>query len=94
MLATCAVTLGLFLLRPSAALRLPTSPRRWSTSLSVVSETGAAASAASFVQDELRPYAMKLHTRDQAPREGTMPAQKPFTKWEVTLSQYAQVSAR
>jgi heme oxygenase len=42
----------------------------------------------SFVQDELRPYAMKLHTRDQSPREGQQPAQKPFTEWEVGLGDY------
>ena len=29
----------------------------------------------SFIQDELRPYAMKLHTRDQAPKEGQQKAQ-------------------
>lgn len=29
----------------------------------------------SFIQDELRPYAMKLHTRDQAPKEGQQPSQ-------------------
>ena len=78
------------LLLPAGALRLAPGPSRWASALSVVSETDAA-STASFVQDELRPYAMRLHSRDQAPREGTMPAQKPFTKWEVSLPQYAQV---
>ena len=42
----------------------------------------------SFVQDELRPYAMKLHTRDQAPKEGQQPANKPFTQWEVDRASY------
>ena len=42
----------------------------------------------SFVQDELRPYAMKLHTRDQSPKEGQQPAQKPFTEWQVGLGDY------
>lgn len=42
----------------------------------------------SFVQDELRPYAMKLHTRDQAPKEGQQPAQQPFTQWEVDRAGY------
>lgn len=42
----------------------------------------------SFVQDELRTYAMKLHTRDQAPREGQQKAEVPFTKWEVSRSDY------
>jgi heme oxygenase len=43
---------------------------------------------ASFVQDELRPFAMKLHTKDQAPKEGQQRAQVPFTKWEATRSDY------
>jgi len=42
----------------------------------------------SFVQDELRAYAMKLHTRDQAPREGQQKAEVPFTKWEVKRDDY------
>lgn len=43
----------------------------------------------SFVQDELRPYAMKLHTRDQA-KQGQQPAQVPFTKWDTDRAQYVQ----
>lgn len=42
----------------------------------------------SFVNDELRPYAMKLHTKDQAPREGQQPAQTPFAKWEIGRQDY------
>lgn len=45
---------------------------------------------ASFVQDELRTYAMKLHTRDQAPREGQQPAQVPVSAWEPQRSHYTQ----
>ena len=44
----------------------------------------------SFVQDELRPVAMKLHTRDQAPREGQQEAQTPFTSWEPSRQDYTQ----
>lgn len=48
----------------------------------------------SFIQDELRPYAMKLHTRDQAPKEGQKPASPtPFTKWEVQRKDYLQFLA-
>jgi heme oxygenase (biliverdin-producing, ferredoxin) len=43
----------------------------------------------SFVQDELKPYAMKLHTRDQA-KDGQQKAQTPFTKWEPTRANYLQ----
>lgn len=43
----------------------------------------------SFVQDEMKPYAMKLHTRDQA-RDGEQPAQKPFTAWEPSRQDYFQ----
>eukprot|EP01038_Epipyxis_sp_PR26KG_P004306 gene4306-6102_t len=44
----------------------------------------------SFVQDDMRPYAMKLHTRDQAPKEGQKPAQKPFTQWIPSRLNYLQ----
>ncbi|RYG65570.1 biliverdin-producing heme oxygenase [archaeon] len=43
----------------------------------------------SFVQDEMKPYSMKLHTRDQA-REGEQPAQTPFTVWEPSRQDYFQ----
>ena len=42
----------------------------------------------SFVQDDMRAYAMKLHTRDQAPREGQQPAEKPFTAWQPGRVEY------
>jgi hypothetical protein len=45
----------------------------------------------SFVQDDLRAYAMKLHTRDQAPKEGKQPAEKPFTTWVMRRIHYVQV---
>ena len=44
----------------------------------------------SFVQDDMRKVAMKLHTRDQAPKEGQQEAQTPFTRWEPTSSDYMQ----
>jgi hypothetical protein len=44
----------------------------------------------SFVRDELRPYAMKLHTKDQAPREGQQKAQTPFTQWQPSRMNYLQ----
>lgn len=42
----------------------------------------------SFVNDDLRTYAMKLHTRDQAPKEGKMKAQTPFTQWQPSRLDY------
>jgi len=44
----------------------------------------------SFVQDDMRAYAMKLHTKDQAPREGQQPAEKPFTAWQPGRTHYMQ----
>jgi heme oxygenase (biliverdin-producing, ferredoxin) len=44
----------------------------------------------SFVNDELRSYAMKLHTRDQAPKEGQQKAETPFTQWQPQRSDYLQ----
>jgi heme oxygenase len=42
----------------------------------------------SFVQDDLRPYAMKLHTKDQAPKEGKEAAKVPFTQWNYGRADY------
>lgn len=40
---------------------------------------------------DLRPgAAMKLHTRDQAPKEGQQPAEKPVAKWEPGRAEYLQ----
>merc|ERR1719253_680541 len=44
----------------------------------------------SFVQYEMRSAAMKLHTRDQAPKEGQQPAEKPVSKWEPGREEYLQ----
>jgi hypothetical protein len=44
----------------------------------------------SFVRDDLRTYAMKLHTRDQSPKEGQQKAETPFTKWEPVRLNYLQ----
>ena len=56
-----------------------------STETSITSEKKA---PYSFVQDDLRAYAMKLHTRDQSPREGQQPAQTPITQWEPSRGNY------
>jgi hypothetical protein len=44
----------------------------------------------SFVQNEMRGAAMKLHTRDQAPLEGKEQITTPYTRWEPTRQDYAQ----
>ena len=44
----------------------------------------------SFVQTEMRNAAMALHTRDQAPREGKQPAQRPVQAWQPGRSDYLQ----
>jgi len=44
----------------------------------------------SFVQTEMRSAAMKLHTRDQSPKEGQQPAEKPVAKWEPGRAEYLQ----
>ena len=41
-----------------------------------------------FINGEMRPYAMKLHTREQAPREGQAspkPESKPMAAWRYIL---------
>lgn len=84
--------LGL-LLSPSLALLPRRAVRRQALARAVASENKVSAPADkpySFVQDDLRAYAMKLHTRDQAPKEGQQKAEKPFTQWQVQLSQYVQ----
>eukprot|EP00465_Bigelowiella_longifila_P010662 CAMPEP_0185274036 /NCGR_PEP_ID=MMETSP1359-20130426/50921_1 /TAXON_ID=552665 /ORGANISM="Bigelowiella longifila, Strain CCMP242" /LENGTH=269 /DNA_ID=CAMNT_0027866863 /DNA_START=1 /DNA_END=810 /DNA_ORIENTATION=- len=39
----------------------------------------------SFVQNDMRKAAMKLHTRDQA-KEGEQKTQKPISQWEMSMS--------
>jgi heme oxygenase len=51
---------------------------------------GAGAVPRSFVGTEMRAAAMKLHTRDQAPREGQQPAQTPVSAWEPGKLDYLQ----
>lgn len=58
------------------------------SSLDASTETVNTAETKSFVRDELRPYAMNLHTRDQAPKEGKQEAKTPFTQWQVARSDY------
>ena len=53
-------------------------------------EEGTSSKKYSFVNEDLRTYAMKFHTKDQAPREGQMKAETPFTKWEPTRLNYVQ----
>jgi len=48
------------------------------------------AEANSFVQTEMRGAAMALHTRDQAPKEGKQPAQKPVSSWQPGRAEYLQ----
>lgn len=42
----------------------------------------------SFVSGPLRDAAMALHTRDQAPREGKAPAQRPVSNWKPGRGEY------
>ena len=44
----------------------------------------------SFVNNDLRNYAMRFHTKDQAPKEGQQKAQTPFTAWEPPRQNYVQ----
>jgi hypothetical protein len=44
----------------------------------------------SFVNEDLRTYAMRFHTKDQAPKEGQQKAETPFTSWEPTRQNYVQ----
>jgi hypothetical protein len=52
-----------------------------------ISKTRVNANGKSFVEDELRTYAVKLHTKDQA-KGGQQEAQVPFTKWEPTRADF------
>ena len=44
----------------------------------------------SFVNNDLRAYAMKLHTKDQSPREGQQKQETPFTQWVPSRVEYLQ----
>jgi len=77
----------------------PTPLRPQTTVLSVVAEPDADLLARRqankeskpFIMAELRPYAMKLHTREQAPKEGqAKAAPTPMKAWAPTSSGYLQ----
>lgn len=68
--------------------RVMNKMRLHTTSIKTEEET--AKKEYSFVNEDLRTYAMKFHTKDQAPREGQQKAQTPFTKWEPTRQNYVQ----
>lgn len=44
----------------------------------------------SFIRDDLRAFAMALHTKDQSPKEGQQPSNKPVSSWQPELSDYVQ----
>ena len=58
--------------------------------VSAETEEGTVNKAYSFVNEDLRTYAMRFHTKDQAPREGKQKAEIPFTAWEPTRQNYVQ----
>jgi heme oxygenase (biliverdin-producing, ferredoxin) len=79
---------------PRFVLRVTSDNKQGSATTEPVIATAIAAEKTySFVNDEMRPFAMKLHTRDQAPKEGQQQQQKPFTQWVVQRSQYLQFLA-
>lgn len=57
---------------------------------SVETEEGTKKKEYSFVNEDLRTYAMRFHTKDQAPKEGQQKAETPFTSWEPTRQNYVQ----
>jgi len=55
--------------------------------------TAEAPATPGFINDVMRPYAMKLHTRAQAPKEGQAPAKedsKPMREWSPSVKGYLQ----
>jgi len=82
-------------LRITDSFKVPAAPRSISRLLAAQDVTSSPNSLSdrsapeySFIRDELRMYAMKLHTTDQSPREGQQPAQKPVKDWTPTLEDY------
>ena len=57
-------------------------------SAAVAMEVEAPKKGLGFVNGEMRAAAMKLHTRDQAPKEGQQPAQKPVSVWAPGRADY------
>jgi len=87
-LVTSALVLASSALAGQAS-RLAASPLR-ATRGFCMSVDAAATKTPSFVQTEMRGAAMKLHTRDQAPKEGQQPAQKPVSTWQPGRAEYLQ----
>ena len=66
------------------------SERARLSAVSVETTEGTTKKEYSFVNEDLRTYAMRFHTKDQAPREGQQKAEIPFTAWEPTRLNYVQ----
>lgn len=70
--------------------RLIVSSKTSIHAVSAETEEGTVNKAYSFVNQDLRTYAMRFHTKDQAPKEGKQKAEVPFTAWEPTRQNYVQ----
>jgi len=75
--------------RPASAVAVANRAAACSPAMSATASAETEAPP-SFVQTEMRGAAMKLHTRDQSPREGQQPAQTPVKAWEPQREDYLQ----
>jgi len=81
---------GITQIKPKNQNLITTSPKRLPATSEITSANTNTGKDYSFIRDELRAYAMNLHTKDQAPIEGKQPAKKPVSSWEPQLSDYVQ----
>ena len=88
MMLLALATAEAYMLPSSSAPVFVSRPAVRSAAVAMEVEAPKKSKGLGFVNGEMRAAAMKLHTRDQAPKEGQQPAQKPVSVWAPGRADY------
>ena len=88
MMLLAFATVEAYMLPSSSAPVFVSRPAVRSAAVAMEVEAPKKSKGLGFVNGEMRAAAMKLHTRDQAPKEGQQPAQKPVSAWQPGRADY------
>jgi len=88
MMLLAIATVEAYMLPSSSAPVFVSRPAVRSAAVAMEVEAPKKSKGLGFVNGEMRAAAMKLHTRDQAPKEGQQPAQKPVSVWAPGRADY------
>ena len=88
MMLLAIATVEAYMLPSSSAPVFVSRPAVRSAAVAMEVEAPKKSKGLGFVNGEMRAAAMKLHTRDQAPKEGQQPAQKPVSAWQPGRADY------